>query len=167
MDAFAVSIGLGAKRVAVTSKLAFLAGLYFGFFQGVMPLFGFIGGKGILVFAEIYAPWISFILLSIIGGKMIYEAILSGEEEVPSHITHRAMCVLAIATSIDAMAAGFSLTLMDINGYFACLFIGITTAIFSFVGVYIGEKTGTWLEARAEILGGIILILIGMRVLLT
>jgi putative Mn2+ efflux pump MntP len=166
MDAFAVSIGLGAKRVAGTLKLALLAALYFGFFQGVMPLFGFIGSKGILVFAETYAPWISFILLSIIGGKMIYEAIVSGEEDVPSHITHRAMCILAIATSIDAMAAGFSLTLLDINGYFACLFIGITTAIFSFVGVYIGEKTGTWLGARAEILGGIILILIGTKILL-
>lgn len=166
MDAFAVSIGLGSKRQVASLKLATLSAIYFGAFQGLMPLIGFIGGQGILFFAETYAPWISFLLLVLIGGKMIYEALTSGEEDVPSHITHRAMCVLAIATSIDAMAAGFSLTLLDINGYFACVFIGITTAIFSFIGVYIGEKTGTWLEARAEILGGMILILIGIKILL-
>ncbi|KZY51621.1 manganese efflux pump MntP, partial [Oleiphilus sp. HI0061] len=127
---------------------------------------GFIGGKGVLVFAETYAPWVSFILLLIIGIKMIYEALITGEENVPSHITHRAMFILGIATSIDAMAAGFSLTLLNVNGFLACTFIAITTALFSFAGVYLGEKTGTWLESRAEVLGGTILILIGLKVLL-
>ncbi|WP_231872306.1 MULTISPECIES: manganese efflux pump MntP family protein [unclassified Oleiphilus] len=166
MDAFAVSIGLGSKKTVGTLKLATMCAIYFGLFQGLMPLIGFIGGKGVLVFAETYAPWVSFILLLIIGIKMIYEALITGEENVPSHISHRAMFILGIATSIDAMAAGFSLTLLNVNGFLACAFIAITTALFSFAGVYLGEKTGTWLESRAEVLGGTILILIGLKVLL-
>lgn len=166
MDAFAVSIGLGSKHRHKTISLALMCGIYFGVFQGLMPLIGYLGGKGILGWVESFAPWIAFFLLLLIGGKMIYEAFAEGIEEDIANITHRVMLMLAIATSIDAMAAGFSLTLLDVNPFIACLIIAVTTFCFSWLGVLIGNRTGTWLESKAEILGGLVLILIGFRVLL-
>ena len=167
MDAFAVSIGLGAKRKHELKSLALLAGAYFGVFQAAMPLIGYLGGKGVLAWVEAYAPWIAFFLLALIGGKMIYESFAEGIEEDICNFTHRVMLMLAIATSIDAMAAGFALTLLDVAPLLACLIIGITTFAFSVVGVYIGAKSGTWLESRAERFGGVVLILIGLKLLLT
>lgn len=166
MDAFAVSIGLGAKHSVQKRKLAFLAAVYFGVFQGVMPLIGYLGGQGVLGWVEAYAPWIAFALLLFIGGKMIYEALSEGIEEDIAQITQRVMLMLAIATSIDAMAAGFALTVMEVNPFISCLIIAVTTAIFSFAGVYIGDKSGTWLESKAELLGGVVLILIGFKMLM-
>jgi len=166
MDAFAVSIGLGSKQNINLRFLALTCGIYFGFFQALMPLIGYLGGKGILGWIESYAPLVAFVLLSFIGGKMIYESFVEGVEEDISRVTHRLMLTLAIATSIDAMAAGFTLTLLKINPFVACLIIGLTTFIFSCAGVYIGRKSGTWLESRAELLGGTVLILIGLKVLL-
>lgn len=165
MDAFAVSIGLGAKHSFEKKKLSILAALYFGVFQGVMPLIGYLGGQGVLGWVENFAPWIAAGLLFLIGGKMIYEAMSEGIEEDIAQITHRVMLMLAIATSIDAMAAGFALTVLEVNPFVSCLIIAITTAIFSFVGVFIGDKSGTWLESKAELLGGIVLILIGLKML--
>jgi putative Mn2+ efflux pump MntP len=164
MDAFAVSIGLGAKKN--TPGLALKAGFHFGIFQALMPFIGYLGGKGVLGWIDAYAHWIAFGLLALIGAKMIYEGISEGIEEDISNVTNRMMLVLAIATSIDAMAAGFSLTLLDANPYIACLVIGVTTFVFSWAGVLIGRKSGTWLESKAEIFGGIILILIGFKILL-
>lgn len=166
MDAFAVSIGLGSKRLKATQSLAVMAGIYFGLFQGFMPLIGYLGGKGVLGWVEAYASWIAFVLLLLIGGKMIYESLSEGIEEDISNITHKVMLMLAIATSIDAMAAGFTLTLLEVSPFMACAIIGITTFIFSYAGVFIGVKSGTWLESKAELLGGIILILIGFKMLL-
>lgn len=166
MDAFAVSIGLGSKHKLNPGQLAVMAGIYFGLFQALMPLIGYLGGKGVLSWVETYAPWVSFILLVLIGGKMIYESFSEGIEEDIAIITHRVMLTLAIATSIDAMAAGFVLTLLDIHLLAACFIIGVTTLCFSVAGVYIGTKSGTWLESKAELLGGVILILIGIKILL-
>lgn len=166
MDAFAVSIGLGSKHRLKPLSLAIMCGLYFGLFQALMPLIGYLGGKGMLGWIEDFAPWLAFALLLLIGSKMIYEAFAEGVEEDIAIITHRVMLMLAIATSIDAMAAGFALTLLDVGVMIACIIIGITTFIFSFVGVYIGTRSGTWLESRAELLGGTILILIGLKILL-
>jgi putative Mn2+ efflux pump MntP len=165
MDAFAVSIGLGSKHLRNTSSLAIIAGLYFGFFQGAMPLVGYMGGKGVFGWVEAYAPWVAFFLLLLIGSKMIYESISDGIEKDIAKITHRIMLVLAIATSVDAMAAGFSLTILEVNPFLACTIIGITTLLFSWVGVFIGARSGTWLESKAELLGGIVLILIGLKML--
>jgi putative Mn2+ efflux pump MntP len=164
MDAFAVSIGLGAKKN--TPGLALKAGFFFGIFQALMPFIGYLGGKGILGWIDAYAHWIASGLLALIGAKMIYEGIHEGIEEDISDITNKMMLILAIATSIDAMAAGFSLTLLDANPYIACLAIGAITFAFSWVGVLIGRKSGTWLESKAEIFGGIVLILIGIKILL-
>lgn len=165
MDAFAVSIGLGSKNTKNTRSLAFMCGLYFGLFQGIMPLIGYAGGLGILGWIESYAPWIAFFLLLLIGLKMIYEGLSEGIEEDITQITHKVMILLAIATSIDAMAAGFTLTLLSINPFLACIAIGATTFVFSWIGTYIGAKTGTWLESKSEILGGVVLVLIGIKVL--
>ncbi|CAM4165338.1 manganese efflux pump MntP family protein [Pseudoalteromonas byunsanensis] len=166
MDAFAVSIGLGAKETKHTSMLAFKSASYFGIFQAVMPLAGYLGGKGVLGWVQSYAHWIAFVLLLLIGAKMLYEAISEGIEEDITQITHRVMLMLAIATSIDAMAAGFTLTLLQVEPFIACALIGITTFIFSWIGVVVGKHSGTWLESKAECFGGVILILMAFKILL-
>jgi len=166
MDAFAVSIGLGSKQKSSPTALALLAAAYFGLFQGLMPLIGYLGGQGILGWVETFAPWIAFLLLAFIGGKMIYESFAENIEEDIAQITHRVMLILAIATSIDAMAAGFALTLLEVSALVACLIIGLVTFVLSSIGVYIGKRSGTWLESKAELLGGVVLILIGIKIVL-
>ena len=166
MDAFAVSVGLGSRQKSKPTFLAIMSGLYFGIFQALMPLIGYLGGKGVLGWIESFAPWVAFGLLSLIGGKMIYESFSEGIEEDITKVTHRVMLTLAIATSIDAMAAGFTLTLLTVNPFLACIIFGAITFIFSLTGVFIGWRSGTWLESKAELLGGVILILIGLKVLL-
>lgn len=164
MDAFAVSIGLGAKKN--TPGLALRAGLYFGIFQTLMPLIGYFAGMGVSAWIETYAHWIAFGLLTFIGAKMIYEGMQEGIEEDISTVTHKMMLALAIATSIDAMAAGFSLTLLNANPYLASLAIGAITFAFSVAGVSIGKNSGTWLESKAEFFGGTVLILLGIKMLI-
>jgi putative Mn2+ efflux pump MntP len=163
MDAFAVSIGLGARKNS--PGLAMKAGLYFGTFQALMPFAGYLWGKGVLGWVGAYAHWIAFGLLALIGAKMIHEGAREDAEEDVSAVTNRMMLILAIATSIDAMAAGFSLTLLHANPYVACLVIGATTFAFSWGGVHVGRKSGTWLESKAEFLGGTILVLMSLKML--
>ena len=167
MDAFAVSIGLGSKKVVNAEKLFIKAAIYFGFFQGFMPILGYYSGKGLSSWIEDYAPWIAFILLLFIGGKMIYESLSEGIEEDIAKVTHRVLLVLAIATSIDAMAAGYAITLLEVDIAVACLIIGVTTFAFSWIGVNIGEKSGVWLESKAELVGGLVLIAIAFKILLS
>lgn len=164
MDAFAVSIGLGAKKYS--PGLALKAGLYFGIFQALMPLIGYLAGKGVLGWIAVYANWVAFGLLALIGAKMIYEGTQEGIEDDISIITNKMMLILAIATSIDAMAAGFSLTQLEANPFIACFVIGIITFSFSIAGVFVGRKSGTWLESKAEIFGGLVLILMGIKMLI-
>ena len=165
MDAFAVSIGLGAKKNS--ASLFLKTGFYFGVLQTLMPLVGYLAGKGVLGWIAAYASWISFILLALVGIKMIYEGAQEGIEEDISIVTSKMMLILALATSIDAMAAGFSLTLLNANPYLACVIIGAVTFAFSSAGVIIGRRFGTWLEGKAEIFGGIVLILIDVKMLLS
>lgn len=178
MDAFAVSIGLGAKSQKKSSayvlRLAVYAALYFGIAQGVMPLIGYLLGAVLLGWLATAAPWIGGGILILLGAKMIYE-VFNGEIEevladsfdgnVQEDINHRMMFTLAIATSIDAMAAGFTLNLLALNAWLACLIIAIITAGFGFFGIYLGKSSGTWLEDKAEILGGLVLIAIGIKVM--
>ncbi|WP_296193440.1 MULTISPECIES: manganese efflux pump MntP family protein [unclassified Psychrobacter] len=188
MDAFAVAIGLGAKSQNqhrhYVRRLAIYAGLYFGVAQGVMPLIGYLLGVALLGWLAAAASWIGGFILIGLGSKMLYEVFLGdGEEAVDKalHINseaasvndnlkkntnHRTMFTLAIATSIDAMAAGFTLNLLELNAWLACFIIAIITAIFSVFGVYLGKQSGTYLEDKAEVLGGIVLILIGLKVML-
>jgi putative Mn2+ efflux pump MntP len=100
-----------------------------------MPLIGYMGGKGVLGWVEEYAQWVAFALLILIGGKMIYESMAEGIEENIVKITHKVMLILAIATSVDTMAAGFTLTLIEINPFLACAIIGAITLFFSWIGV--------------------------------
>jgi len=165
MDAFAVSIGLGSKQSEKTFTLALKSGVYFGVFQALMPLIGYSGGKGILTWIEWLAPWLAFILLILIGGKMIYESFGEGVEDNLSQVNHRVMLTLALATSIDAMAAGFSITLLSVSLLFACILIGTMTFGFSWIGVYIGKISGAWLESKAEMAGGFILIFVAFKIL--
>ena len=187
MDAFAVAIGLGAKSQKHSRpyilRLAFYAALYFGIAQGVMPLIGYLLGAVMLGWLASAAPWIGGIILLALGGKMLYEALSAGVQETiddaiqgfdsgavnannrQEYINHRTMSTLAIATSIDAMAAGFTLNLLSLNAWLACLIIAIVTAGFGLFGVYLGKHSGTWLEDKAEILGGVVLIAIGVKVM--
>ena len=179
MDAFAVAIGLGAKSQKQSKqyllRLAIYAALYFGIAQGVMPLIGYLLGAALLGWLAAAAPWIGGGILILLGTKMLYEA-FNGEVEailedsfdrnIQEKINHRMMLTLAIATSIDAMAAGFTLNLLAVNAWLACLIIALVTFGFSFLGVYLGKKFGTWLENKAEVLGGIVLIAIGIKLML-
>ncbi|RXJ79697.1 manganese efflux pump MntP family protein [Arcobacter sp. F2176] len=166
MDAFAVSIGLGVKKKEFDKVLAFKAALFFGFFQALMPLIGHLASLGVGTLIESIDHWVAFLLLSLIGGKMLYESFGENTEDEISLITNKVLFILAIATSIDAMAAGFTLNLLDINPYISMLIIGLVTFVFSFIGVFIGSKGGSFLEDKAEKLGGVVLICIGLKILL-
>ena len=165
MDAFAVSLGLGAKAARFDKELALKAAVFFGFFQGFMPLIGYLAGMGLASFIEVIDHWIAFLLLAVIGGKMIYESFGENVEEEISMITNKVMLILAIATSIDAMAAGFTLTLMTPAVMTSVLVIGLTTFLFSYAGVYFGARGGAVLESKAELLGGVVLVGIGVKIL--
>ena len=166
MDAFAVSIGLGIKKTVDIKILALKAGLFFGIFQALMPLLGFLGGVGLKEYIQAYDKLIAFTLLLIIGLKMIYESFGENLEEEISKVTNKLLLTLAIATSIDAMAAGFSLHLFSINVTFSLIIIGLVTFFMSILGVYIGSKGGGRFESRAEFLGGAVLIFIGLKILI-
>lgn len=166
MDAFAVSVGLGFKTQKFDKSLAIKVGLFFGLSQGIMPLFGYLASVGLGSFIESITHWVAFILLCLIGAKMLYESFEENTEDEISKVTNKVLLILAIATSIDAMAAGFSLDLLDLNPYLSMLVIALVTFIFSFIGIYLGVKNGTYLEDKAEKLGGVILICIGIKILL-
>lgn len=165
MDAFAVSIGLGAKKYRDTRLIALKAGLLFGFFQAFMPIVGYLAGVGLGQYIESIDHWIAFILLFLIGAKMIYESRSEDTTEDISHISNYILLTLAIATSIDAMAAGFTLSLFDAPVWLSIFLIGITTFVFSYIGVFVGFKSGVWLENKAEFIGGVVLIIIGIKIL--
>lgn len=165
MDAFAVAIGIGIKNRSNLKIIALKVAIFFGFFQALMPFIGYLGNIGLKDYILNYDKIIAFILLLLIGLKMIYEA-FKNEEEKDFNLTNRVLFTLAIATSLDAMAAGYSLHLFNINIYLSLFIIGFTTFIISYLGVYIGSRGGEKYEKKAEILGGVILILIGFKILL-
>jgi manganese efflux pump family protein len=166
LDAFAVAIGLGAKQKNNPQSLALNAAIYFGFCHGLMTAFGYLGGRGVLSWTEQWAPWIASVLLLIIGGKMIVDSFSEGVEEEFKKISRRVLLVLGIVTSVDDMLAGVSLVFMSVHPFIACSLIAFTTAILSYCGIYLGAKTGTKLENKAELLGGLILMAIGVKILL-
>ncbi len=165
MDAFAVSIGLGVKNREFNKALALKAALFFGIFQGLMPLFGYLASIGLGSFIESVDHWVAFFLLALIGGKMLYESFEENTEDEINIITNKVLLLLAIATSIDAMAAGFTLNLMELDPFLSMLIIAAVTFIFSYLGVFIGSKGGSFLEDKAEKLGGVVLIGIGVKIL--
>lgn len=166
MDAFAVSICKGLSTRKLELKHALICGGYFGFFQGLMPLIGYILGIQFKSKIESIDHWIAFILLALIGINMIKEAIDHDEEENNPDFSFKAMLPLAIATSIDALAVGVTFAFLNVHILYAIIIIAVTTFIISMVGVKIGHVFGAKYKAKAEITGGIILILMGLKILL-
>lgn len=169
MDAFSVSITNGICLGKVKVKDALKIGLFFGIAQGVMPTIGYFAG---LLFADLIRNidhWIAFIILGAIGLNMIIEAIKkirNPEDECCKIIKNKELFLQAIATSIDALAVGVTFAALDINIFLAASAICLITFVISFFGVYIGKKIGTFLREKAEIFGGAILILIGLKILI-
>lgn len=166
MDAFAVSVckGLAVKKLHV--KHALTAGIYFGGFQALMPIIGYFAGSLFSEAIEAYDHWIAFILLAIIGCNMIKEALSKDEEDVNDSFSFSTMLMLAIATSIDALAVGVSFAFLQVNIVYAASFIGVITFILSAAGIKIGNIFGMRYKAKAEFAGGLILVIIGLKVLL-
>ncbi len=166
MDAFSVSIckGLATKRFSL--KTAFLCGLWFGGFQALMPLIGYFLGAQFEHFITNIDHWIAFVLLSIIGINMIREALGESTSQQDDGTNFSTMLILAIATSIDAFAVGVTFAFLKVNIWKSVLLIGITTFIFSFFGVKIGNIFGSRYSKISEIAGGTILIILGIKILI-
>ena len=167
-DAFAVALGKGLHMPRFDLRHAVAIALTFGGFQAVMPLVGWLLASQFARYITGVDHWVAFGLLLLIGLKMIWEAVRPGEdtEEDSDALPVRELLVLAVATSIDALAVGISFAFLDVAVGWAVLLIGVCTAVLSFVGVLLGRRVGHRFGAPAEIAGGVILILIGTRVLL-
>ena len=168
MDAFSVSVCKGLTTKRFSWRMALICGLWFGFFQALMPIIGYFLGDQFQEMIEAYDHWIAFGLLFLIGANMIREAIWGKKEEGESNgaLDFKTMFLLAIATSIDALAVGISFACIQVKLWSSVLIIGLTTFVFSILGVKIGNVFGSKYERSAGIIGGIILILIGLKILL-
>mgnify|MGYP002522457086 FL=1 len=166
MDAFSVSICKGLTTKKFSWRMALVCGLWFGLFQALMPIIGYFLGAQFQEMIEVYDHWIAFGLLFLIGANMIREAVWGTEEEQDGSLGFRTMILLAIATSIDALAVGVSFACIQVKLWSSVLIIGTITFLFSVLGVKIGNVFGSKYEKSAEITGGIILILIGLKILL-
>ena len=166
MDAFAVSITKGMTIKNLKKSTALKIALAFGLFQGGMPLLGWILGISFESYIKSIDHWIAFILLGFIGFNMIKESFGNEEEDVDASMAPKAMVLLAIATSIDALAVGVSFAFLDVSIAPAVLFIGVITFVFSAIGVKIGSIFGTKYKSKAEFFGGAVLIIMGIKILL-
>ena len=166
MDAFAVSVCKGLAMPKCTFKKAAIVGLWFGGFQALMPAIGYILGAQFQEAIASIDHWIAFVLLALIGGNMIHEALDNDEEEADASLDVKTMFLLAVATSIDALAIGITFAFLKVNIIQAVCFIGSVTFIISFAGVKIGNVFGARYKNKAEIVGGVILILLGLKILL-
>lgn len=166
MDAFAVSVCKGLAMPKCTFKKAAIVGLWFGGFQALMPAIGYILGAQFQEAIASIDHWIAFVLLALIGGNMVHEALDNDEEEADASLDVKTMFLLAVATSIDALAIGITFAFLKVSIIPAVCFIGIVTFIISFGGVKIGNVFGARYKNKAEIVGGVILILLGLKILL-
>ena len=167
MDAFAISITLGLSVNSSKKIEFFIPGLYFGFFQALMPLIGYFTGALFTDKIQQYDHWIAFILLGSIGGKMIIESFSKDKEKPKKDPFHPGkMLVLAIATSIDALMIGVTFAFFQINLILAVAIIGCTTFFLSTAGVKIGQLFGERFKSKAELIGGVVLLLLGMKILM-
>ena len=167
MDAFAVSVCKGLSVSKIRPKHGLIVGAYFGGFQALMPMIGYLLGTAFQSLIENFDHWIAFVLLAVIGANMIREAFGKGEDDVDASFGVKTMLVMAVATSIDALASGIAVSFLTLDRMImAAVFIGVTTFSLSFLGVYVGNKFGEKYRARAELAGGIILILLGLKILL-
>ena len=166
MEAFAVSICKGLALQRVSWKECCIAGAWFGGFQALMPLLGYLLGTQFERFVTSVDHWITFVLLGIIGGNMIREALSKDEDKLDGSLAFKAMLLLAIATSIDALAVGITFAFLRVDILTSVGLIGVTTFALSIVGVAVGHRFGARYEKPATVVGGIVLILIGLKILL-
>ena len=167
MDAFAVSICKGLSMQKIDKKYMLCIALFFGGFQALMPLLGYALGSRFSGYIERFGHWIAFVLLAFIGFHMIRESREEAEEEKPyTGINFKELFILAVATSIDALAVGVTFAFLQVNIVPAIVIIGCTTFVISLAGVYVGNVFGARYKSRAELTGGVILVLIGLKILL-
>lgn len=169
MDAFAVSIGKGLAMPRLNKKHAWIIGLYFGFFQALMPIIGYFLGSHFQRYIQSVDHWAAFLLLGLIGGNMLREGLSAAPERENSDpsVDMRTMLMLAVATSIDALAVGLTFAVLRVPILFSASFVGVTTLIISVCGVFIGHSFGSRWQKHAEQAGGLILLAIGTRILIT
>lgn len=165
MDAFAVSIGKGLSTRCCHLRHGLIVGAYFGGFQALMPLVGYFLAGLFASYITAVDHWIAFLLLGLIGGNMIKESFCKKEEALDASFSFRAMLPLAVATSIDALATGISFAVVGANIWLAIAFIGCITFLLSAAGVKIGNVFGGKYQAKAEFIGGLILVLMGVKIL--
>lgn len=170
MDAFAAAVCKGLNQKKFNIKNGFIIALFFGGFQALMPFLGWALGKQFEKYITSVDHWIAFVLLGFIGGKMIYEALTEKKETQESAVREildlKEILVLSVATSIDALAVGITFAFLTVNIASSVTLIGLTTFVISFAGFVIGNKFGAKYQNKAELLGGIILVLIGFKILL-
>ena len=166
MDAFAVSICKGISMKKMDWKKACIIGAYFGIFQAIMPIIGYFLGSTFESFITNFDHWVAFILLAIIGGNMIKESFSNECDTITDDVNFKTMIILAIATSIDALAVGITFAFFNVNLILAITLIGIITFALSVIGTKVGNKFGDKYEKKAEFIGGVLLILLGLKILL-
>ena len=168
MDAFAVSIVAGLTLQRVTPRHTFRLAFHFGLFQCLMPIFGWMAGKEVEVFITAYDHWVAFLLLTIVGGKMLVDA-WKGESEQKHGDPTRGLLLLtlSLATSIDALAVGLSMAFMRVSVWGPAVVIGIVAGSLSAIGITFGTRLGTRVGRWAEVCGGCILVLIGVKIVVT
>ena len=165
MDAFAVSVCKGLATPKYKLKYSMICGAWFGGFQALMPAVGYLLGVNFKKYITAIDHWIAFVLLALIGFNMIREALKNDDEGADPSFTAKSMSLLAVATSIDALAIGITFAFLDVNIVAAVLFIGVCTFVISAAVVNIGSAFGTRFKSKAEIAGGAILIILGLRIL--
>ncbi len=172
MDAFAVAIATGVNLKQVSARQTFRLSWHFGLFQALMPIIGWGLGSSIQDYVAAYAHWVAFIILALVGSNMLKEAILADkdkDETAPRKDSTKGMTmvILSVATSIDALAVGLSISMLRVSIAYPAMIIGIVAGLFTIVGLHLGKRVArlTWLSTWAEILGGLVLWIIGLNIL--
>ena len=165
MDSFSVAIanGLATKTFQITKALKIA--VFFGFFQAIMPIIGWYAGIHVTDLIADYDHWVAFFLLAFIGSRMIYESIKKESTSLVGSLSIKLLIILSVATSIDALAVGLSLSLLQVSIIIPAVVTGVVTFLLSFFGVYLGGRFGRVLKSRVESLGGLILVVIGLKIL--
>lgn len=166
MDAFAVSLGAGATVHGRNGRARFRLSFHFGLFQGLMPIAGWLLGTSVARYIASLDHWIAFVLLAIVGGRMIYAALSPGEDKYDRDPSRGATLVmLSVATSVDALAVGLTLAMLDVEIWYASATIGLVTGLLSLLAIRLGNRLGARFGRRMEVVGGTILLCIGARIL--